>query len=422
MVQRAIEWLNSRTGFRALAVLFALTMLIFSAVPLVNLAAGRGAKDYELWFNTGQTVLQGGEIYPPPRHRFPFMYPPTAAEMLAPVSSLGQAGLIAALVVLNSLAWWACALWSVRLTTPGNERSHVLLYLVPNLIIIVYVWSSYLLGQPTLLLLALLLAAFLGLRARRFWGAGFLFALATAIKAFPVAAIGYLLYRRYWVAAISMLLSLGLLLLVVPAGVRGWSRAQHDFARWSDGMLFKYNKKGIAQRPERSVAWKNQSLAGVANRFLRKVDADAARPPKKPVYVNVADLSFRAVNAVVAGIMFLLGLAYVAAMPRQAQRTAETNAIEWSMLLLLMLICSPLAFGYLFSFLLFPFVIATRTWLVRPDLPLRWWALSALVLLALTIPFPHGAQRYGNTLFATLLLFIGLALELRRLRRAPAPA
>lgn len=421
-MERLIAWLNSRPGVRVLVVLFALTTITLSIVPLVNLAAGRGGKDYELWFTTGQTVVHGGEIYPPPRHRFPFMYPPPAAEMLAPVSLLGQYGLIAALVILNSLSWWACIACSVRLTTGTKGRAHALLYLVPNLIVFLYVWASYLLGQPSLLLLALLLAAFLGLRARQFWGAGFLFALAAAIKAFPVSAIVYLIYRRYWAATISMLLSLLLLLLVLPAGLRGWSRAQHDLARWSDGMLFKYNEKGIAQRPERSITWKNQSLAGVANRFLRQVDVDATHPPAPPVYVNFADLSFETVNAIIAVAGLLLGLIYLAAMPRSAQRTPETDAIEWSMLLLMMLIFSPLSFGYMFSFLLLPFTIVTRTWLVRPESPLRWWALAALVLLAFTIPFPRAAQRYGNTLFATVILFIGFALELGRRKRAPLSA
>ena len=419
-MQEFLERLNDRKGRRVLVLLFVLTALIFSIVPLANLAAGRGAKDYKLWYSIGQTVRHGGAIYPPPHERFPFMYPPPAAEMLAPLSGLGQAGLIAVLVVLNSFAWWASIVWSIRLTTPRGERPHALLYLVPNLIILAYVWSCYLLGQPTFLLLALLLAGLLALRAKRSWRAGACFALAAAIKAFPITVLAYLLYRRYWIATLSLLLSLGLLLLVLPASFRGWSGAQHDLARWVDGMLFQYDEKGIAQRPERSVAWKNQSLAGVLNRFLRKVDVDATRPPDQPVFVNLADLSFKTVNAIIAGIALLLGLSYLAAMPPAAHRTRETDAIECAMLLLLMLIASPLAFGYLFGFLLFPFVICTRIWLVRPGSSLRWWALAAVLLLALTFPFQRWSQRYGNTLLATLLLFIGLALELHRLRRAAA--
>ena len=421
-MNRTINWLNSRTGFRAVIVLFILTMCVFSIAPLANLAAGRGAKDYELWFDTGRTVLSGGNVYPAGHHKFPFMYPPAAAELLAPLSLLGRAGLITVLVGLNSLAWWACIIWSVRLTTNERRRQHVLLYLLPNLAIVLYVWASYLLGQPTLLLLALLLAGFLCLRAGQSWGAGFLFALAAAIKAFPFLTIIYLIYRRYWVAAIAMLVSLVMLLLVLPAPVRGWSRARHDLAQWSEGMLLKYDEKGVAQRPARSNTWKNQSIFGVANRLLRPVDVEATRPPDKPVYVNLANLSFKMVNAILAAAGLLLGSSYVAAMPRASQRTAETNAIEWALLLPLMLMFTPLSFGYLYSFLLFPLAIAVRIWLVRPKSPLVGWTLAALVLLACTIPFPRAAQKYGNTFFATLLIFIGLVLELRQAQRVRVAA
>jgi Glycosyltransferase family 87 len=416
---RFLHRLNSRTGFLSLVVLFLLTASVFSIVPLANLAAGRGGKDYITWFSIGQTVLHGGAIYPPPHKRFKYLYPPFAAEMLAPVSLLGQAGLIVALVLLNSLTWWACIVWSLRLANPKGEEPNALLYLVPNLVVVAFVWGCYQLGQPTLLLLALLLSGFLALRAGRSWSAGAMFALAAAIKAFPVAAIAYLIWRRYWIATLSMLLSLVLLLLVMPAGFRGWAGARHDLARWADGMLFQYDEKGVAQRPERSLSWKNQSLAGVANRLLRKVDVDATPPPDQPVFVNFVDLPFRVVNAIIAGIGLLLGLVYLAAMPPSSRRTWETDALEWSMLLVLLLMAAPLSYDYFFAFLLFPFAIITRIWLVRPGSPLRWWVFGALFLLALTIPIQRWAQRYGNLFFAALLLFLGLALELRHLRAGP---
>jgi hypothetical protein len=43
--------------------------------------------------------------------------------------------------------------------------------------------------------------------------------------------------------------------------------------------------------------------------------------------------------------------------------------------------------------------------------------LPALALLAPALFFPQGAQAYGNTFFASLLLFIGLAIELLRYKR-----
>src|SRR5207249_12230578 len=123
---------------------------------------------------------------------------------------------------------------------------------------IVYIWSSYHLGQPNLVLLALMLGAFVALRAKREISAGTLIAVAAAIKAFPVIAVIYLVYRRYWKAAASLILTLAFLLLVLPAPWRGFERAWRDLEKWSTGML-RYNQSVVAQRPMRSYTWKNRS-------------------------------------------------------------------------------------------------------------------------------------------------------------------
>ena len=65
------------------------------------------------------------------------------------------------------------------------------------------IYNVYLLGQPNLLLLALLLGAFACLRLGRPIGAGSLLATAAAIKAFPILALGYLIYRRMWTASVG---------------------------------------------------------------------------------------------------------------------------------------------------------------------------------------------------------------------------
>ena len=119
-------------------------------------------------------------------------------------------------------------------------------------------------------------------------------------------------------------------------------------------MLFKYDDDGMAQRPRRSNSWKNQSIWGVANRLLRRVDADDQHAAHMPLYVNVADLSFATVNKIILAAALALGLAYIAVMPRRGAIVPETFAIEAALLLLLVLLFTPLVFGYMFAWLLFP--------------------------------------------------------------------
>jgi hypothetical protein len=102
------------------------------------------------------------------------------------------------------------------------------------------------------------------------------------------------------------------------------------------------------------------------------------------------------------------------------RRTLETDAIEFALLLLLILVFTPLSFGYLFAWLLYPLTVVVQR-LVNGSgsrAVLAGFSGAAVILLALSIPLRVIAQTYGNALFATLLLFAGLAVELWRLKRA----
>jgi hypothetical protein len=356
-------------------------------------------------------VLAGDEIYFFRAGKYDFMYPPPCALFLAGASLLGQGALIFLLVVINSVAWFYSAKLSALLARGNQRATNPWVYLIPSLLVIVYIWSSYHLGQPNLVLLALMLGAFVTLRAKRAVVAGSLIAVGAAIKAFPVLAIIYLVYRRYWKAAVSLVATLVFLILILPAPFRGFQRAWHDLEKWSAGML-KYSEVTVGQRPMRSYTWKNQSLIGVSNRLLRHVDADAASAPHQPVYVNFTDLKFPVVNAIIISVALTLGVLFIAAMPRRDIRTADSDAIEFALLLLLMLMITPLSFGYFYSWLMLPFAVITQRVLVEKVSSILWWCMPALALLAIGLLFPRGAQLYGNTFFATLLLFIGLSIQL----------
>jgi hypothetical protein len=402
-----------------LVLLFVTTATVFSVLPLLRYLRGHTIFDYELWYATGKHLLAGDEIYFLRAGKYDFMYPPPCALFLAGASLLGQGGLILLLVTINSAAWFCSAKLSAILTIGKRPTINWWLYLVPSLLVIVYVWSSYHLGQPNLVLLALMLCGFVSLRTKReVLGGGFI-AVAAAIKAFPVLAIVYLVYRRYWTAAGSLILTLVFLLLILPGPFRGFEQAWDDLEKWSAGML-KYSEVTVGQRPMRSYTWKNQSLIGVSNRLLRHVDADAASAPHQPVYVNFADLGFRLVNAIIISIALALGLLFVTVMPQRDMRTSDTDAIEFALLLLLMLMVTPLSFGYFYSWLMLPFAVVTQQILARKRVPILWWTLPALALLALGPAFPRGAQLYGNTFFATLLLFIGLSIELLHFKQQTA--
>ncbi|MFL6539638.1 MAG: glycosyltransferase family 87 protein [Chthoniobacterales bacterium] len=414
---------KSHPAFRLLIGCYVVISIVFGGIAIANsILPGKSMKDYWVWLETGQRMFHGQPIYPASGEKFDFMYPPTAAALLAPVSALGRVGIVIALATITALAWLASVRLAVRLAAPHERSRNLLLYALPSLIVIVFVWSNFHIGQPSLVILALLLGAFAALQVKRETLAGALVAIAAGIKAFPFIAILYLLYRRYWIAAASMIVSLALLVLVLPAVFRGFGNAIADLQTWASGMLFKYDESGVAQRPGRSNSWKNQSIFGLANRTLRRVDADAQFKAHTPVYVNVADLGFKTVNRIIIAIGLLLGLVYLAVMPRHGARTGESDGIEFALFILLMLMFTPLSFGYLFVSLLYPFTVLIARLLVRPEWRLLISGGMAVLLLLISIPMQIRAQMYGNYFFASLSLFIGLATELWMLKRRAAPA
>ena len=123
------------------------------------------------------------------------MYPPSCAVLLAMGSIVGERQMVLALIMLNSAAWLASIVLAVYLATGKAARQNPLLYIVPMLAVVPFISDTFLLGQPNLLLLALMLGGFACLRRRWPWGAGALIGLAAAIKAFPAMALVYLVYR-----------------------------------------------------------------------------------------------------------------------------------------------------------------------------------------------------------------------------------
>ena len=393
----------------------AATIVGFSVAPLLNDYLNQGNKDYVLWYYVGRAVSQGLEIYPKDGRVFPFMYPPSAAAMLAIASQVGPRPFVLLLVAATTAAWVGAILLSVYLATGKVARQRPLLYLVPSLGVVAYVHDAYLLGQPNLLLLTCMLGAFACLNARRQGAAGALVAFAAAVKAFPFMAIAYLVYRRFWKATAAMIVVLTLAMAALPMPFRGAAGAFEDVGTWTMGMVLRYDEGGIAQRPERGFGHKNQSLMALTNRLLRAIPADGEA--KDGWRVNVASLGFATVNKVIALSALVLGGLYVGLMPRKANRNRTSSSIEYALLVLLILMFSPLSFNYAYVWLLYPLTLAMHLGLEAPRRSagrriLLGSVASSLGLLALSLVSSRTAAGYGNSFFAGAVLLVSLGWRL----------
>src|SRR6267143_2643513 len=133
---------NNPNGLLGLAWIFLVTAIVFSVLPLLRYFRGHSIFDYELWYTTGKHVLAGDEIYFFRAGKYEFMYPPPCALFLAGASLLGQGALIFLLVAINSVAWFYSAKLSALLARGNQRATNPWVYLIPSLLVIVYIWSS----------------------------------------------------------------------------------------------------------------------------------------------------------------------------------------------------------------------------------------------------------------------------------------
>jgi hypothetical protein len=394
-------------------IFFICCALLIGDVLVPEIFGSGKTKDYPLWFWAGQQVLHGKELYPSdPSSYFDFIYPPLPAVLLAIPAWFGKVALYTCLSLLNVVAWWVTAQLSHAMTGSGRVPGQWL-YFFSGLVTIGFVFDMFDLGQPNLVLLALMMYGFWSMQQQRPWMAGSMFALATAIKVFPVAVFPYLVWRRQWTALASMAVFLVVFLFVVPAPVRGFQHNIAELKTWYQGMVGTSSEKGFGQRDEQNWSWVNQSMIAVTHRLTRPVNYNQDDPSKPVRTMNVVDLSFKQANLVVLAVSLLIGLGFVAVMPPASRRTAASDAEEIGILFCLLTVASPLARQYYFMWLFYPVVILMHraVYDVRPKArALSWLALGvAGALMCLSFPvFPKDLQAYGNNLAATFVIAIAL--------------
>lgn len=243
--------------------------------------------------------------------------------------------------------------------------------------------------------------------------AGSMFALATAIKAFPVAVVPYLIWRRQWKAVAGVAIFLAFFLFILPAPVRGFQHNMAELKTWYQAMIGSSSEKGFGQRDEQNWSWVNQSIIAMTHRLTRPINYNQEDPAKPVHRMNIVDISYKDANLIVLAVSFAIGLGFLAVMPSQQRRTQRSDAEELGILFCLMTVATPLARQYYFMWLFLPLTVLIHRAAFDPRPAVRrgtWATLAAAVLLmALSIPiFPNDLQAYGNNLAATAILAGGL--------------
>ena len=227
---------------------------------------------------------------------------------------------------------------------------------VPSLALLTLIAETFTIGQPNLILLAIVLSGFVAIEAKREILGGSLIALAASIKAFPATLLVYLLIRRNYRAAAAMAVAMLAFTFAVPVAVRGPTQAMQEISTWSRNMLTA-DASDLAQRGERNWGYRNQSLLAEIHRLTRNVEKMPEESLADEPHINFVDLGFRGANLVFVALCAALGAGFLWLRSRWTLSDARVRAYDLAIALSGVVAISPLARNYFFVWLMFPVTV-----------------------------------------------------------------
>ena len=227
-----------RPGRREWVAVAVLAILVLGFLPIVvNKSVRLGQGDVQVFFRAGWAIWTGYPLYEvPDHHGWTYHYPPTFALLMGPFANplpgypqpwwaLPYPAAVAVWYLINiaclfaALHLWAEAVERARpiVANPGFLQRHWALAIGPLLALLPFIGDGLARGQPTPVLLLLIVVFLSGYVERRNAAASFALSLAFTIKIFPIVLAVIPFMRRDWR---FMLWSAGwcvVLLLVLPA-------------------------------------------------------------------------------------------------------------------------------------------------------------------------------------------------------------
>ncbi len=304
-----------------------------------------------------QTAIESGSfVLKNPDTVWPYAYPPLAAILFLPLTWIPYANAAAGWTVANFLfLWGGCALTLLalgRLTWTLGLATLLLLYqFYPATV-------ALRLGQMEIAQFILLAAALWALRNRREGLAGLSLGMATALKFFPGALIGFLLWKRRWKSA-AWGIGSALTLLILSYAVVGLDNIPRYLAFTSV-----YSRGGFAAFPY------NQSLSGF---FSRAFTANLFVTPVRGIDSPALAWSLTLLAGAVVTLPFL------AVTWGKSEPDGERFTLEYAFAVVVLLLVSPHSQIYAFVWLLLPFIVIWRWATHQNPFP---WAVTILLVAA----------------------------------------
>jgi hypothetical protein len=408
---------------------YTLTAVIFFSV-LAAPFCWRKQSDWDMvYLPAAQRLVRGEDVF-----QVGFVYPPVNAWLAVPFSRLppGYARLAwftvnaVALMVLIRAAWRLSGGSRLEPCSAVPRTEHRIFIL--GLLCAIYYAFDALTNQQTDIVVAALVMAGCGLLAqRRDIRAGSLLGLAAGLKCTPLLLAGYLGWKRRWLAAV-LVPAIACGINLIPDLVYPLDPPRSRLNEWGHRFLLPMTNKDHHFGSWASSIFNNHSIPGICNRWLTcrahwqhgelvEVTRDGRISPQS---LKVAALG---------GMMLLLAVAlYCVGKPVQVAtaKSPGTNsgpsaaALEFSLVVILMLLLSPQSSKPHFCTLFLPGFCLARAALSWPSRSLLTVVLGVVALGLTSNKDLVGTKVYdwviwhGSITWSAILLYAGCCLCLLR--------
>jgi alpha-1,2-mannosyltransferase len=333
--------------------------------------------DFHTWRQSAVRALHAEPLYRTEDAHYQFKYFPFYALMMAPFGAMDES--------TGKPLWFAISIgllvallrWSID-ALPDRRRSRQLLTWVTVVLMAKFYAHELVLGQPNLLLGALLLATLLAVQRDRQVAAGSLVGLAVFVKPYALILFPWLLVIGRWRAAAvaSAVVAAG---LVFPAVVYGWNGNLDLLGAW-------------LRTVRESTA---PNLLGNDNVSIAAMWAKWLGPGP-----SAATLAWLTVLAIMVLVIVVL---------TRRHRSSAPEYLECALLMLLIPLISPQGWDYVLLLATPAVVCLVDRW---GELTKGWqWALGiALAVMGLTIFDVMGRALYGRFMALSVVTVCALTV------------
>jgi hypothetical protein len=376
---------------------------VLVAILIAQALLKRGSDWQNVFVRAGRQWWAGLDIYGAGSS---YLYPPFQAMVAAPfaalpewLSRLGWAATSCISMIVMVAAAWRLAGGRPLRSMPLSERGEWLAFAVGLLCSLTYILNAFAHQQTDAMIGALLMGGAWYLAAGRDAAGGSLIGLAAACKATPLLWAPYLLWRRRWIAAIlvgAVALAVNLLPDLVAAPAGGLRTLQ-----WLTQYVLPTQQLDVALGDWGSALRFNQALGATAQRLVNtRLELSYPNPTITPRTI----LAAQTLKLIVYAAFFVLIAVSVAAAMRTRRAVTDARALpravafEFSMVLILMLLMSPMSGRAHFGILILPAFCLARTAFATRD-----WILGLILGLAAVLTLAANKDLVGAFTYDALL-------------------